>query len=377
MKMRFERPVLIIFHGATGEREAELMMAAARLAAARTTARAALRAGFEAVIVATDDDRAFDPAGLPGGVIVDRDIPGEPFDYASRLRGIIERYGLQRPAVMGSGSVPLLGGNEFAYVVEQLDSGDERLVTNNFFSADFTAWRPGHAILQAGAFTRDNVLPRRLRDLAGLQQVVLPRTTASQFDLDTPVDLAVLGLQPGLAPELAVAAQGAGALGARLRHVMPLLCNLDAQLVVAGRVSSQAWEYLRVETACRVRMYSEERGLATAPEGYVPRSALGFLLEAVGFERFFEQMAELGDALILDTRVLEAHAGVEPSREDRFQSDLMRWERIQDPWLRSLTRAAANAPRPVLLGGHTLVAGGLMALNDVAWAENDRLMGKV
>jgi hypothetical protein len=30
----------------------------------------------------------------------------------------------------------------------------------------------------------------------------------------------------------------------------------------------------------------------------------------------------------------------------------------------------------VVPGGHTLVAGGLMALNDIAWAENDRRLGK-
>jgi hypothetical protein len=30
---------------------------------------------------------------------------------------------------------------------------------------------------------------------------------------------------------------------------------------------------------------------------------------------------------------------------------------------------------PVLLGGHSLVSGGLMALNDIAWLENDRRLG--
>jgi hypothetical protein len=98
-------------------------------------------------------------------------------------------------------------------------------------------------------------------------------------------------------------------------------------------------------------------------------------LEAVGVERFFERLAELGEAAVLDTRVIEAHMGVTPSREDRFQSDLMNWEAIEDPFLRRFTEGAAKAPRPVLLGGHSLVAGGLMALNDIAWAENDRRLG--
>jgi hypothetical protein len=67
--------------------------------------------------------------------------------------------------------------------------------------------------------------------------------------------------------------------------------------------------------------------------------------------------------------------GVEPGREDRFQSDLLAWEAIEEPFLRRFTRAASEAPIPILLGGHSLVSGGLMLLNDVAWAENDRRLG--
>jgi hypothetical protein len=162
-------------------------------------------------------------------------------------------------------------------------------------------------------------------------------------------------------------------LAERYRGMMHILCDRRAQLVVAGRVGSMTWQYLERETACRVRMISEERGLAAAGPDHHARSALGFLLEAVGVERFFERLAELGDATVLDTRVIEAHMGVAPSREDRFQSDLMNWQAIEDPFLRQFTHGAARAPRPVLLGGHSLVAGGLMALNDIAWAENDRI----
>ena len=370
----FERPVLIIFHGGTGQGPAERMLANARIAAATNTARSALAAGFEAVIVATDALAAF-PTDVPG-MLLDADEAGSAFDFASRLRGIISRYGLERPATMGSGSVPLLGVDEFRLVVEQLESRDPRFVTNNFFSADLTAWTPGSAIELCAEFSRDNVLPRRLRDDAGLASVVLPRTTATQFDLDTPSDLAVLSLSEGLPPELAKAAEPAAAAAARYRAFMPLLCDRTRQVVVAGRVGgSQAWQYLERETACRVRIFAEERGLATAPAGYQARSILGFLLEEVGPERFFQRMAELGDGVVIDTRVIEAHLGVEPSREDRFQSDLLGWEAIEEPFLRHFTKAAAEAPMPVLLGGHSLVSGGLMALNDVAWLENDRRLG--
>lgn len=350
-------------------------MAQARVAAARCTAGAAVAAGFEAVIVATDDPGAFEP--LPAGVLIDRDPAGTPFDFAARLRGLVDHYGLERPAVMGSGSVPLLGVDEFRLVVEQLDARDGRLVTNNFYSSDLTAWTPGNALDRVSSFGRDNVLPRRLRDEAGLAPVILPRTTATQFDLDTPADLAVLALVEGLPPSLAEAAAAATPLAARYRALLPVLCDRTAELLVAGRVGSMTWQYLERETACRVRMFSEERGLAAAAPDHRAVSVLGFLLEEVGARRFFEVLARMGDAVVLDTRVLEAHLGITPSREDRFQSDLGAPARVFDPVLRRVTEASRAAPVPVFLGGHSLVAGGLMALTDIAWRENDRRDGLV
>ncbi len=372
--MGIPRPALVIFHGGLGTGEAERLMAEARAAAARNTARTALAAGFEAVIVATDEPDAF-PDDLPN-VYVDPDSrrPG-PFDFAGRLKEIVSRYGLEKPAVMGSGSVPLLGVEEFQLIAEQLEQRDRRFVTNNFFSADLTAWTPGEAIFEVGDFARDNALPRRLRDDAGLAPVVLPRTTATQFDLDTPTDLAILALDETAPPELARAAAPLAGRCEPLRELMRLLCDRTAEIVVAGRVGSQAWQYLERETACRVRLFSEERGLAAAGPGHRARSLLGYLVEEVGVRRFFALMATLGDAFVCDTRVLEAHLGLQPTREDRFQSDLFAWDRIEDPWLREFTRAAAEAAFPVVLGGHSLVSGGIMALNDIAWREHDRRLG--
>jgi len=368
----YARPVLLIFHGNAGRGRVERLMAEARVAAALESAASALTAGFEAVIIATDDPAAFEP--LPAGVLLDVDETG-PFDFARRLRGLVDRYGIQKPAVMGSGAVPLLGVAEFQLVVEQLEARDGRFVTNNFFSSDLTAWTPGEAIHAVGPFARDNVLPRRLRDDVGLAPVILPRTTETQFDLDTPADLAVLSLHESLAPRLRAVADAATLPVEPYRELMRIFVDREAELVVAGRVGSMTWQHLERETACRVRMLSEERGLAAAGPDHRARSVLGFLYEAIGAEQFFARMAELGDALVLDTRVLEAHLGVAPSREDRFRSDLFDFERIEEPTLRRITEAAAKSPKPVLLGGHSLVAGGLMLLNDIAWRENDRRLG--
>ena len=51
-----------------------------------------------------------------------------------------------------------------------------------------------------------------------------------------------------------------------------------------------------------------------------------------------------------------------PVPEDRFASDLLNASAVTDPWLRTLTASAAAASAPILLGGHTLVNGGLRLL---------------
>ena len=101
------------------------------------------------------------------------------------------------------------------------------------------------------------------------------------------------------------------------------------------------------------------------------RSLVALHLAAVGPTTFMEHLAEVGDAVFIDTRVLIAHERSSATREDRFLSDLGRWELISDEFLREFTRAATRAPVPVILGGHSLVAGGLMALVEAAWSASD------
>jgi hypothetical protein len=149
------------------------------------------------------------------------------------------------------------------------------------------------------------------------------------------------------------------------------LLEREATILVAGRVSSATWGYLERETACSTRVLSEERGMRASgrqARGEV-RSLLGYYLEAVGLERFFATLATMGQALFLDNRVIFAHRGLWPSAADRFHSDLRQPGKIEDPFVRDLTQAAMEAPLPVIMGGHSLVSGGIYALVEAAWAR--------
>jgi protein-tyrosine-phosphatase len=129
-------------------------------------------------------------------------------------------------------------------------------------------------------------------------------------------------------------------------------------------VSAAAWEALERSTRCWVRVFAEERGMrASGRQGRGEvRSLLADYLNLVGAAGFFGELAELADGVLMDNRVILASRGLWPSASDRFNSDLHRWEQVEDRFLRRFTRAAAASWVPVMMGGHAVVAGGLMAL---------------
>jgi hypothetical protein len=369
------RPALVVFLGGMGGSPVEEMLAGALRAAAIDSLDEALGTGaFAGAILATDaPDRL--PAPLPSGVTVDPDRG--PFQFGRRLAGLIEQHRIESVVYFGAGSVPLFRGPDFAAIASGLGAASRVVISNNFYSGDLIAFRPASALLEIEPPAADNALPRLLRDRAGLESQPLPRNAVTQFNIDSPVDLAALALHGGSGHRLSCLL---GSLDLDLtlyRRCFPLLTDPSAEVLVAGRVGSQVWQYLERETACRVRVFSEERGMAAAGrEGGSARSLLAYHLQAVGLARFFEELATLGDAAFIDTRVLLAHLGLRPSRADRFLSDLGRPGEIEDAFLREFTQAAATAAIPVLLGGHSLVSGGLMALIEVAWREHDKALGR-
>jgi hypothetical protein len=149
-----------------------------------------------------------------------------------------------------------------------------------------------------------------------------------------------------------------------LARALAALADPEARVVVTGRVSATAWSELERAAMRYTRLVSEERGMRASgrlARGEV-RSMLGSLLEALGPARFFGLLGEMGDLALLDTRVLFAHLRLDPSRADRFASDRLAPAEIAHPTLRAFTMAAATARAPVLLGGHSLVSGGLWLL---------------
>jgi hypothetical protein len=371
------RPVLVAFLGGMGGSPVEEMLAEALRAAALDSLEEALGTGaFAGAILATDAPERLNR--VPPGVAVDPDSGS--FHFGGRLARLIEHYEMESVVYFGAGSVPLLRGSDFAAIASGLRTASRVVISNNFYSGDLIAFRPASALLGVEPPTTDNALPRLLRDRAGLESQPLPRSTATQFNIDSPADLAALALHGGAGPRLSCLLSSPDLDTAPYRRCLPLLTNPSAEVLVAGRVGSQVWQYLESETACRIRIFSEERGMVAAQrvsasgERRGARSLLAYHLQAVGVTRFFEELPTLGDAAFIDTRVLLAHLGLHPSRADRFLSDLGRASEIEDAFLREFTEGAARAAIPVVLGGHSLVSGSLMALIEAAWREHDRAL---
>jgi hypothetical protein len=113
--------------------------------------------------------------------------------------------------------------------------------------------------------------------------------------------------------------------------------------------------------------------MRSARRGAAPRSLLAAFMARSTPTELIGELAGLGNAVVLDTRVLmAAHAGSAdasawPAEEERLASDFGDTGRIGTPWLRELTEAAAQAPVPVLCGGHALVSDGLRVIVAAAW----------
>lgn len=362
---RMEDPTLILFLGGMGGSPVEEMVAGAQRAIARDTIERAQGSGaFDGVILVTGW-RGLGEELDPSVVI---EFSRSPFHLGKKLKRVITRHGIEKPFYIGGGSAPLLSSHALGDLAHQLSSSINTVITNNIFSADLVAFTPGKAIDAIDLPATDNPLAQLLVRQAGLKEVSLPHTAGYQFDVDTPADLFVLKLHPGLGPHTQAYLSDLHLDTSRLERAMRCFSDQNGEVLVVGRVGSHVWSQLERETACRVRLLAEERGMRAdgrQRRGEV-RSILGFYLEQVSLHRFFETLGELGDAAFIDSRVIFSHLGLEPTRSDRFYSDLGQPEKIDHPFVRQFTQAALEAPIPVILGGHSLVSGGLLALIEVA-----------
>lgn len=309
-------------------------------------------------------------------VILETDPTTQPFHFGERLATLITTHQLDTVLYFGGGSAPLLDANTLNMLVGLLESAGEGRVpshitlTNNRHSSDWLGLTHAQGVLtliQAAA--RDNMLAWALGESGQYDVRVLSGIRpATSLDLDTPTDLAIVRQHPDCAPHLKQFLDSTALDAIPIQPILRVLATEGSQVLIAGRVAPLAWQALNKVTRCWIRVFAEERGMVASERlqrGEV-RSVLGALLREQGMAGFFRTLASLSDAAMIDSRVLMADAlGELPSVADRYNSDLFQVDAIENSWLREFTQAAAEAPIPVLLGGHSVVAGGLYVLAEL------------
>ncbi len=319
-------------------------------------------------------------------VIRDQDDPDTPFHFGRRLAELITRYELSPTMYFGGGSAPLLNSGMAHTIAAMLHRSEFRppgsripshiALTDNLHSSDWVALsNVADALPIIQNADRDNSLAWLLRESGEFEvRVIAAMRPAASLDIDTPADLAIMALHPDLQPNLARVVGDERLRAIPVREVINVAATPESNLTLIGRVSPLAWQVLNNATQCWVRVYAEERGMVASGRQarHEVRSLLGEMIQLQGPRAFFDTLAGMTEAAIIDSRPLMAAQGRWPSAADRFASDLYLVDQISDPWLRDFTAAAAGAAIPVLLGGHSVVAGGLYALAEIIGGQKRR-----
>jgi len=319
-------------------------------------------------------------------IIIEPDEPQKKFHFGKKLKELINKYKIEKLFYMGGGSGVLLKIEDLKNIIktildkdnivnklnkDKISDKNKILITNNLYSTDFISFSPANIINSIEPFNNDNEIAWILRNNCNFQNISLPRNAATQLDIDTPIDLLTIKNHPALSKNIKNYIENLDINTTKIEEALKYFAIKDSKVIIAGRTNSTVWSYLEDNTVCRVRLLAEERGMRASgrqKRGEV-RSLLGFFIQEFGIKKFFEIIDQIADAAFIDSRVILSHFKMWPSDNDRFYSDLLKPEKISDPFLREFTYKAINASIPIVLGGHSLVSGGLYALVESAWEK--------
>jgi len=356
------RVSLVIFEGGeSGDPLVKDMMAVRKQVVLDSIEKASSVRQIHEVVVVTNFE---DLAGWARAMGATVELTGTSgFHFGNQLRDVVTKYGMDAVIYMGGAAVPLIRADDLRQVAEGLDERRNVAYANNLQSADIIAFRPASAIQCIDPPDADNLLGWLLRE-AGLELKTLPGNARFHFDIDTPTDLVILSLQPDAGPRTRRELERLRWPSDRVARARDRLSIPMSEIVLIGRVGPGIVAFINDHFQCRLRVFSEERGmkaLGRDTRGEVV-SFMGLFLDEYGPTELFRYLGRIGHAAFIDSRVMMAHGGRAVSEHDRYNSDLGRSTLIGDHLVRAFTEAALKCPIPVVLGGHSVVSGGLRLL---------------
>lgn len=327
-----------------------------------------LHVGVDEVVLATNFPALGRAAERLGARIWDT-REEQPFHFGSALQRVVGALGADQVLYTSGAALPLITPDEIRWVLDTMGQHAPCVVVNNLQSVDLLAWNPAGYIHRIAPPASDNFLGWLLRE-AGMERILIPNSASIHFDLDTPTDFSILAVAGQGGPRTRAALKAVDWPTDRLTAAANVLAAELPEVALVGRVGTPVVDYCNKFLRVRLRLFSEERGmkaLRREEEGRVV-SVVADMIDQLGPKAFFRTLESICSAVFFDTRVVFANHGRRVTEWDRYNSDLGRVDLIRDPWVRQFTEAALECRVPVVLGGHSAVAGGLWVLADRAVA---------
>lgn|GEM_PF-68631 len=305
------------------------------------------------------------------GAAISMDQEGSAFHLGERLSELITGHKLHNVIYFGGGAAPLINKEDLTRMALALKETKNVVISNNFVSSDFIAFTPATAINHIQLPDIDNTLAKLLHQQAGLRMELIESGLSTSYDIDTLIDVMVLGVQQRTGARTRRTIRKLEFDFSKLEKAKQILINPEAEVLIYGRINPYPISYISRNAKCRLRILMEERGMRALGrlERQEVTSLLGYMLKKGSLEEFFNMISDLCDCAFLDTRVLFAHLKMDLSKWDRFNSDLGYFDKIQNEFAREFTMQAENARIPIICGGNTLVNGGIWALLDAVNME--------
>lgn len=303
----------------------------------------------------------------------------EDFHLGRVLKRLVDQAGITHLLVSGGTALPLLASATLRSYVRRLCSMERGLITNNPQSGDLVMFHPATAIHEIQLPRSDNALSNNLQYQANLPRELMAQSTETLFDIDTPTDLLLYHRLTG-EPTWLLTAYGPlfDRASKKLEALLPVIGRDYRELILAGRVAGNIISYINTHLRVRLRIFAEERGMKAL--GRIDRgevsSFLGLLAEQHGVDALFSYFESVGEAMLWDNRAplyhmgrgLPGHSSGEADW-DRFMMDLFYPEAVKDPVLQTIADRAWESDMPMLLGGHSLVSGGIYALVELVYRQ--------
>ena len=268
--------------------------------------------------------------------------------------------------VLQGGMLPLLCSEDWDLLDSLLRSNPNAAYTNSFENPTMVGWSPACSLAGNVSPTGDGVFSTHFLNNFPLPVHALPYTPGYQFTLEAMPDALLLQSVLHASDPLLRVVNEVPYRSTNIDIVRDMLTVKGIKLWISGRIHGSTVEYMNTKLNIRIRAIIDQHSAMNNPSlGYM-RSFAGQYIEKSGLSQFIRVVEESADCAVLDIEPLCAHFRVAPSAHDLFMSSVGEGESIENSWLQEFTHAIVEARIPIILGGHNLVQGGLLALVDAS-----------